>query len=295
MKYLKIIYDEEELKWWYKYAVPPLKANEIYFVSLSIRKKRLSTEEKTVIPHNEMFNKIQIRHDNWQSFIKHIRRLEQRIDAYFPYESESFIQNALVTYWNICPVDCYAAMKDQMNHLTEIMTTLTDSALKNSKGGIEQAYYKVRKSFDTAQSLFARNFGTKAWIDFDIDDVIEGENYERIRELFISFFGKGNTIFVKTGGGMHCLVRRSEYKINPDIVIDALKKILPGAKEIVRNSNEMIPLPGTLQYNQPVIVMNKEDITLPMRPETFGESEDVSFIMGEMADNHSILNPEIGV
>jgi len=274
-EYIKVIADEAELKWWYKYVVPSLKPNEIYFVSMSLRKKRLDPEQRKILPHNEMWNKTQIRHQGWESFVKHIRRMEVRVDSYFPHEAESFINSALVCYWNICPIDCYAAMKDQMNHLTEIMTTLTDSALKNSQGGIEQAYYKVRKSFDTCQSLFARNFGEKAWIDFDID--IDGafdiHIYRCLREYFHSLFGLGNVIFVKTVGGIHCLIRKEVYKMNPAIVIDGVKKIVSNLKEVVKNDNNMCPLPGTFQYGIPVIVLNKEDITQEMRPETFSPSE----------------------
>ena len=261
METYKFIADETELKWFWDYGIPPLKKNEIYFVSLSARNKQLDEEERRYYHcgRSEMFNKQQIRHDDWNIFLQHIKRFEVRKDAFLTKSGVPYPEKALVVYWNICPIDAYKAMKDQMNYLTEVMTALTDSALKNSKDALEDCFYKVRKSFDTTQSLFARNFGEKTWIDFDIDDIIEGEQYGQIREYFHAMFGKGNTIFVKTGGGMHCLVRRSEYKINPDIVIDGIKKILPNAKEITRNSNEMCPLIGTLQYGRPVIVMNKED------------------------------------
>jgi hypothetical protein len=274
MSYIKVIADEEEMKWFYKYVLPPLLPNEIYFVSMSIRKKKLDPEQRKIIPHNEMWNKQQIRHQSWESFIKHIRRLEVRIDSYFPFESESFINNATVCYVNICPVDCYSAMKDQLNHLTEIMSSLTDSAIKNSKMGLEQSYYKIRKSFDTCQSLFARNFGSRHWIDFDIDaDNIE-EAYGDIWKYFGAKFGFGNTVFVRTAGGMHCLVRRSVYIGDPKQLCEKVQQFIPWAKEIVHNKNEMIPLPGSFQYNTPVKVLNKKDFNEShiMDPEIFSVS-----------------------
>ena len=260
-KYLQIIASEEDLKWWWDYCVPPLKPNEIYFVSLSLRKKKLTDEQKAIIPHNEMFSKTQIRHDDFNRYVQAIRSLEQRIDAHFPVESIDWIHSAIVCYWNICPIDIYNAMKDQMQHLNEIMMTLTDSALKNSQGGIEQAYYKVRKSFDTYQSLFARNFGTKYFVDFDIDGFIDEDIYGKIRDYFYTQFGKGNTVFVKTAGGMHCLVRRTVYNINPQQVYSAIHQIFPEAKEVIKNENQMCPLVGTWQYRHPVVVLNKDDIT----------------------------------
>jgi len=264
MKYFNIIASEEDLKWWWTYAVPPLKQNEIYFVSLSLRKKRLNKEEREITPHNEMFAKTQIRHNDFNRYIQAIRSLEQRVDAYFPKEAENFIHNAIVCYWNICPIDIYSAMKDQMVHLNEIMMTLTDSALKNSQGGIEQAYYKVRKSFDTYQSLFARNFGTKYWIDFDIDGEINDDIYNWLKTYFYGNFGKGHVIFVKTGGGLHCLIRRDKYAVNPTNIINSITKSYPELKEVVKNDNQMIPLPGTMQYGEPVIILNKEDISFKL-------------------------------
>jgi len=286
-KYIKVIADENELKWWHKYAMPTLKPNEIYFVSMSIRKKRLSSEQRKVIPHNEMWNKQQIRHQGWEAFIKHIRRLEVRVDSYFPHESADWINEAVVCYFNICPIDAYSAMKDQLNHLNEVMTSLTDSAIKNSKNGLEQSFYKVRKSFDTSQSLFARNFGEKCWIDFDIDfdDQDYWGKYELLRGYFNAQFGEGNTIFVRTGGGIHCLVRRSVYNINPNIIYDGVSKIFPNAKEIVKNDNQMIPLPGTWMYgDHSVCILNKQDITEEMRPQTFSTSEMMSEEYSKVGD-----------
>ena len=262
-KYLKIIHDEDQIKWWYDYAMPPLLSNEIYFASLSLRKKKLTEEERKLVPHLEMFNKIQIRHDTWESFIKGIRSLEQRIDAWFKSETEDFINKAIVCYINLTPIDCYKACKDQLAYLTEVMTSLTDAALKQYKPGLEDCFYKVRKSFDTCQSLFARNFGQKIWIDFDLDfpsiDRNFDEEIENIRNYFNKEFGIGNTLLIRTAGGLHCLVRRTVFKMNPQIIIGNLYLIFPETKEIVRNKNEMCSLPGTYMGDHITMVLNKND------------------------------------
>jgi hypothetical protein len=258
--------DEEELKWFWEYGIPPLKREEIYFVSLSCRNKTLTEDERKTFMcgRSEMFAKQQIRHDNWISFLQHIKRFEVRKDAYLTKANLEYPQKSLVVYWNLSPINAYKAMKDQMNYLNEVITSLTDSALKNSQGGIDEAFYKVRKSFDTCQSLFARNFGNKIWVDFDIDSDITNTDYRKIRDLFQTV-GDGkisNTMFVRTGGGLHCLFRKEKLHQNPDGICKELLKIIPDAKEIVRNTNEMIPLPGTWQYEDHLVkIVNKSDFT----------------------------------
>lgn len=260
----KFISSEEELNFFWTYGVPPLKPNEIYFVSLSARNKVFDEEQREFfkVGRSEMFAKQQIRKDEYKEFLKHIKRFEVRKDAYLTKSDKPYPAKCLVVYWNICPVDIYKAMKDQVNYLLELQSSLTDSALKNSKAALDDNFYKVRKSFDTCQSLFARNFGTKYWIDFDIDlpDGIYVEDYDKIYKV-IEPFGKGNFMFIQTGGGIHCLIKRELIKENPDNICKRILEVVPNAKEVVRNKNEMIPLPGTFQYGQSVIILNKEDFT----------------------------------
>jgi len=258
----RFLADEEELKWFWDYGIPPLQKNEIYFVSLSARNKQLNEKEREEykVGRSEMFGKQQIRYDDWGQFLRHIKRFEVRKDAYLTKAEIPYPQKVLVVYWNITPIDAYKAMKDQMTYLNEVLSSLADSAIKNSQGGIDEAFYKVRKSFDTCQSLFARNFGHKEWVDFDIDSVLDYDQKIKVWDYFRQQFGTGNTMFIETAGGLHCLLRKSCLKKNPQIICNELLIILPNAKEIVRNTNEMIPLPGTYQYGNHIVkIFNKED------------------------------------
>jgi len=261
----KFLADEQELRFFWEYGIPTLKPNEVYFVSLSCRNKQLNEMEREFYKagRSEMFAKQQIRYDDWSVFLQHIKRFEVRQDAYLTKSGKPYPQKSLVIYWNLANIDAYKAMKDQMNHLAEIMGSLTDAALKNSQGGLEEGYYKVRKSFDTAQSLFARNFGHREWIDFDCDaeDITAGQ-YQSVIDHLNADFGVGNVMAIKTAGGIHFLIRKSVVKINPQIVCNYILGRVPQAKEVVRNSNEMLPLPGTWQYeNHVVTVMNKENFS----------------------------------
>ena len=86
------------------------------------------------------------------------------------------------------------------------------------------------------------------------------EQYEEMINYLNDLFGKGNVMAIKTAGGIHLLFRKEKVKLNPEFICNHIRNILPRAKEIVRNTNEMIPLPGTRQYEQYLVtVLNKED------------------------------------
>jgi hypothetical protein len=274
----KFLADEDEAKFFWDYCVPPLQKNELYFISLSARNKQLSEEERKyyLCGRSEMFAKQQIRHDSFVSFLQHLKRFEVRRDAYLTKAGIPYPDKVLVCYWNICPIDAMKAMKDQMAYLTEVMGGLTDAALKNSQGGIEDGFYKVRKSFDTCQSLFARNFGHKEWLDIDCDFTFTDTAYQAIRGFFNEKgFGEnvkpGQVMFVRTAGGLHCLIRKSELHMNPAWICEQIGKIT-GGKEIIVNKNEMIPTPSTLQYGDHIVrVLNKEDFIGKVEPFKHGE------------------------
>jgi hypothetical protein len=261
----KFLADLDELFWFWTYGIAPLKPNELYFVSLSSRNKMLNEEErqKFHVSRSEMFAKQQIRHDDFGSFLQHIKRFEVNKEAYLTKAGVPFPEKTLVVYFNICNINAYTAMRDQINHLTEIMGSLTDASLKNSQNGIDEAFYKVRKSFDTCQSLFARNFGTKTWIDIDIDSpIINSDQVNILRNTLNYKFGIGNVMLVKTGGGIHCLIRKEKVHENPKLICSSIAHIFPNNKEIVQNHNEMIPCPGTWSYGDHIVhILNKDDFS----------------------------------
>jgi hypothetical protein len=283
MDYYKFIADEDELRFFWNYGIPPLQRNELYFVSLSARNKKLDEEEriKYAVGRSEMFAKQQIRHDSYKEFIKHIKRFEVRKDAYLTKSDVPYPEKVLVCYWNIVPIDAYKAMKDQMAYLTETLIGLSDSCLKGSKNGIEESFYKIKKSFDTCQSLFARNFGKKYWLDIDIDaDNLRDVDIERIKSIFkMHKYVDGEIMIIKTGGGVHCLVLASKLKENPDNFCHEIENDLKlhniEVHEIIRNKNEMIPLPGTYQYGEPVLILNKKDF-ISIDPFNHGEESEAT-------------------
>jgi hypothetical protein len=81
--------------------------------------------------------------------------------------------------------------------------------------------------WDLAQSIFARNLGHKEWIDIDVDtpenpeDALRRE-LESIKAYLYDKVGKGHSMLIRTGGGIHILVRKSAIKFNPQEIIDAV-------------------------------------------------------------------------
>jgi hypothetical protein len=273
----QFLIDEYILRFFWDYGIPPLKKNEIYFLSLSARNKRLDEDERKYyqIGRSEMFAKQQIRHDSFDELLKHVKRFECREDAYLTKAGLPYPAKVLVCYWNLCPVDAYKAMKDQMSYLTEILSSLADSAIKNSQGGIDESFYKIRKSFDTCQSLFARNFGTKYWIDFDIDGTFTETDCFNIRDIIFTLgaCNTGDVMIIKTAGGAHFLIKKSTIHVNPLHISDGIfMKMKANIKEIVVNKNEMCPLPGTRQYGDHVVnILNTDDFIGKVEPFTHSE------------------------
>ena len=89
-------------------------------------------------------------------------------------------------------------------------------------------------------------------------------------------FSRGVYAFVRTGGGIHVVVKKSSLKSNPTEYVKEVEDFLKSkgldASEVKYNSSTtkdefgqnrqtspMIPMPGTYQYQKPVIIVNKWD------------------------------------
>jgi hypothetical protein len=279
----RFLEDIEELRWFYTYAMSPLRRNECWFLSTSARNKCLNEEERKLyqIGRSEMWKKEVVTEDSFDKLIRGIHRCETNKLAYTTKAGIPYPDKVLVLYLNIAPTDAYKAMCDQIDHLITIQRSLVDSVLKNGKTSADEVFYNIRRSHITGQSIFARTWGEKIWVDIDIDlegyDTIQGHcAYSEVHEFLQRTIGLGNFIIVRTAGGLHYLLRRTaltayarSIKSDPVInIIEAMtvlfKKEEPyiNVKEIVKNINEMIPCVGSVQHgNHLVFVTNKEDFT----------------------------------
>jgi hypothetical protein len=280
----KFLADEEELKWFWKFGVPPLKPYEVYFISTSARNKRLNPEEREhyQVGRSEMWHKEIIAEDDYARFIKAIRRCECNKEAYLTKAGLSYPDCVLVLYYNVVPSNAYRAMQQQMIYLMDLQKQLTDAVVGNSEGGIEACYKNIRHCHTTGQSVFARSFSDAVWVDIDMDckpkPALEVVERVRLHLLDQLDFSKGDFMIIDTAGGDHIMFRSAalkaagaRFKGDPvKKVIDGMSDVLQASglepEEIVRNKNEMVALPGTLQYGDHIVrVLNKEDFTEDMK------------------------------
>ncbi|MDR2517337.1 MAG: hypothetical protein LBC88_08170 [Spirochaetaceae bacterium] len=273
--------DLDELKWFWTYAMRPLKQNEVFFISTSARNKRLDGEERAFfqVGRSEMWHKEIITEDDFSRFLRGVRRCEANKLAYLTQNGMPYPAGVLVLYVNIAPADAYAALFAQMDHLLAAQRELADSLLKNSPEGIRQAFHAIRHSHTTGQSVFARSFSDGEWLDIDSDiehfETAGGRAALRnIRDFLCEETGRGNYMQIQTTGGFHWLIRQStlagigrKYKTDPaGIIVSRMNAECKAAgitiNEIIKNKNRMIPLPGTVQYGRHVVtVLNKEDFS----------------------------------
>jgi hypothetical protein len=287
----KFIADINELEWFWKFGVPKLEPNEVYFMSTSARNKRLTEEEREYykVGRSEMWHKEIVKEDDWGMFLKAIHRCEANKLAYLTKAGMPFPDKVLVLYWNINPTDAYKSMLDHIDGLIRVQRELSDSVLKNSQAGIASAWKNIRASHTTGQSVFARSFGTRTWVDIDCDmenwdNPIGHKQLNYVRSWLESHkITQGNYMVIHTAGGLHFLIRTEvlpllgrELKSNPvesiiktitdyftlHFINDGTTVVKTGiiVNEVVQNSNMMVGLPGTLQYGEHIIrVLNKED------------------------------------
>lgn len=192
----KFLKDANELKWFWAYAMRPLKPNEVYFISTSARNKRLDEAEREYfqVGRSEMWHKEIITEDDFSRFLRGIRRCEANKLAYLTKGGMPYPDKVLVLYTNIAPINAYSAMTKQIDNLINTQRELVDSVLKNSQQGIDQAYHNIRHSHTTGQSVFARSFSDSDWVDIDSD--IEGwdnaaglEAIEAVKNLLYAEIG----------------------------------------------------------------------------------------------------------
>lgn len=284
-KYYEVIWSEDELKKFYDtvLARKPLLRNEVRYVSLSVRNKYLTEDERKHYQcgRSEMFGKQVVRHDEWSAFLQAVRRYECNVEGYLTKSKVPYPPHAMVCYVNINPCDALKTLNEMNASIDEHKDALVYAAIRNSKVGIDEAFYKLRKVEDTMISLYARNFGTKTWIDFDFD--VDPEHALSVASLMDAFLDKTSNpvrVWVKTKGGVHLLFLAENLKFDPFLIChagyiatwatltgtpftesrkDEIVK-LASELEIVMNGNAMTPCPGTIQAGHKVRIVEKPEL-----------------------------------
>lgn len=268
MNNYSIVHDEKELKWFYDNILPSLKDTEVYFVSLSARNKYLSTEERTKLQlgHTEMFYKTIIRKREWEIFLRTLRKFEVSEGGYTTKNNFNIPQKCLVCYFNINPSNTLLAITNFKRILLGYEEKMA-SLLFNNRSNSDNIAIHLNKVNSTLMTCFQNNTGTKHWVDFDLD---VNKQFNPHNNLKINKFLKDNGIntyyWIDTKSGYHLLVKKDELSFNPKEIVNIIEKEymifrqkqnISESYEIIYNSNQMIPLPGTYQANYPVTILNK--------------------------------------
>jgi len=274
-KSYQLLRSEEELEWFYENVMPPLNNHEVYFLSLSARKKLLTDFEKQTIQlgRTEMFERRIVRTKEWNRLYRTVRKFEANWGAYTSKRGSNIPNHAIVVYVNINPSDVLKAYKEFNQTMNEYMYELVQCAAE--KRSTDNILYRIKKQDTLLMNCYQKNRGTKHWMDFDFD-IPRSPKILSILYLFVEEIKehKGKAYIVETQGGYHILVSMDtefNQQFNPPVLTKkygeaiaryisqgACAKIENLGYEVIHNKNAMIPLPGTVHNGTLVKILNKE-------------------------------------
>lgn len=273
-KYVNLIADINELKWFFDNILPSLKSTETYFLSLSGRNKYLTEEEKQYyqLGRNEMFAKSIVREHDWNKFLRTIRKLECNEEGYTTKNNLPIPSKCMLCYININPSNTLKALNEFNKIINEYMFELSNVAVK--KLDSENIMNRINKIDNNLMTCYQQASGTKYWVDFDLDI---DKNWKVHDEVVLKEWMKKKGIltyyWIDTKSGYHLLISKEELKFNPSELTDFIiqsygnwlyyeydcviaKEKLDNC-EIIHNTNNMIPLVGCWQSDHIVRVINK--------------------------------------
>jgi len=230
-------------------VLPDLQNDEVYFLSMSARKKYLTLEEreKYQLARTEMMLR-KIVHSKDQ--LHHaMNELSAQISVRTTKSGLIMPEKALVCYINVNPSSMIKALtmfKRDMNHeLAQVMSALMGDGQPN----YDSIKYSTRKFMNCVQ----KSKGTRHWLDIDVDSLDVTYRNMLVREL-----SDIESHTIETHGGYHVLINREQlnqsniqlHKVVKDI--DTQLKLVGG--ECIFNKNAMIPVAGTLHAGKLVLL-----------------------------------------
>ena len=282
------IFNEEEIHKFYDRVIPPLKQDEVYFMSLSSRVKYLTDKQKKKLNlgRTEMFARSIVRVREWDRFLRTIKKYEVAYGGYTTKNGSIIPDNSIVLYFNINPSSSLRTYKEFNKTMNEYVFELSQCAI--NKRSTEDIIYKIKKMDVLLMNCYQRNTGTTHLLDLDFD--IPQNYYDPIITNFREDLRSNGVqhIVIRTKGGFHILLDRntlnynyndslsrartefiyeylnrnsssllSELSESEELNPTSVKKIT--GWEIIKNVNGMIPLPGTYQADYPVMVVDYDD------------------------------------
>ena len=243
-----LVHNVEEIEKFHS-LLHPLQPGEAYFVSMSARDKYLTAEERVhfSLGRAEMFGRKIVKEPSFADYLRVIRSMEVNDGGYTTRNGLSIPHKCAIIYANINASSGLKALKEFNERTNELMFEV----LHNPDA------IKHYASLDSMlMNCYQRQRGVNHLLDIDFDIKKDADGHSLLGK-FIGELKKNNVTYkvIETHGGFHVLIVRSTLKFNYNIILkelDALARELYGKAEIVKNVNDMVPLPGTIQANFPV-------------------------------------------
>jgi len=240
-EYYDFIYDEQQIKKMFN-ILKPLEKDEVYFISLSARKKYLTDEEKENIQLTkmEMFQRKLVKEYKFSHFLKTVKEYEMRIGSVLSKGNDTIVpQKCMLIYLTINPCSSSRALKRFYSKSQELLfNSYSDKSLIKN----------FRRISSMLNTCFQQSMNKSKFIDIDMDI---GHNNNFLYRLAKEFDEKKVEYhIIETKGGYHILVEKDTIKYNYTKIIQSLNieaKKINEKYEVIINENGMIPLPGTLQ------------------------------------------------
>ena len=292
-----VVADVNELKWFFDHVIQKPQINESYTAVFVSRHKKLTKEEQEDIGLTrkeaeflavETFRLAHFKdasyqnENNWtfDSFLKHLRRLEVNKEAYTTNKGLPLPTKTLATIFYINPCANIKVCREFFNQYLDVTQSIS-KAMLGGKTTVDnlQSYQWFDNAESNLKHLRANQKGTRHYLDFDIDVPawFKASYCDQLKTLLTEDYGLKNYVIIDTSGGYHILVRTSAIKQNPRLfgnkVYDLYQAGIKAGNEpyidekgnskfeCIVNDSQIpgLPLPGTYQYGRKVTVLNKED------------------------------------
>ncbi len=234
----------------------PLKMDEVYFISLSARNKYLDQAERDFysLGRTEMFAREIIKKNDDFEFA--FRKLTGHLYARRTNNGKEIPTKAIVCYMNINPSSVLKAVQQFKRELAEAEENLMRKVIINGNTANEMDFEFFKKAKSKFNNAFQRNHSRKVFLDIDIDVKDLKVLINIIAKLTVN---DARFCTIETRGGFHILVKSDTVKGNYlyKVVEETAKMPEARGKEVMFNSNGMVPFPGTLHGDFMVKIRNE--------------------------------------
>lgn len=245
---MKLVQDDDQFNRFVN-LLPDLKADWVYFLSMSARQKYLSDSEREYfdLGRTEMFARVTA--ESKVNIQYAMVKMEGLVEKRTTRNGKTFPPKALVCYANLNPssmVEAYNLFQTEMNkELAETMKALQNGRQPEYKG-IKNAERKLMNAVQKSRAA-------KLLIDIDIDAESPQPMYEvtaELRDHAVRF----DTI--KTKSGWHVVINVESLNKGRTRLHEVVQRQNLLYHEVKFNENGMIPVPGTLQAGYLVHFVN---------------------------------------